>query len=343
MLDSTSLAEHGYIPDALLRLGIRRQLHQRLAQEGRGDTDAAERRRRAFREDLKSSAIAINTDDANSQHYEVPPALFELMLGERLKYSSCWWGDNINNLDDAEAAMLALYAERAQLHDGQRVLELGCGWGSFCLWAAEHYPNSHITAVSNSHGQREYIQAQAHQRGLNNLEVITCNVAELCLEQRFDRVVTIEMLEHVRNYHRLLENVSRWLVPEGLMFVHIFCHAHLHYPFDGGWMTDNFFAGGQMPAFDTLMHFSEHMRIVDSWRVNGLHYAHTLEAWLEKLDRQRSAALAVLSEAPQPKVQLQRWRMFLMACAELFAYEGGNEWFVGHYLLTPGQRVDYAD
>ncbi|MGB1543998.1 MAG: SAM-dependent methyltransferase [Spongiibacter marinus] len=340
MLDPISLAERGLIPDPLIRRGIRRQLQDRLAQEGRDDIDASEQRRREFREALRHSEIAINTDDANDQHYEVPAALFELMLGRRLKYSSCWWGDGIDNINDAEEAMLELYAERAQLRGGQRILELGCGWGSFCLWAAERYPGSHITAVSNSHGQREYIEAQARLRALDNLEVITCNVADLTLDQRFDRVVSIEMLEHVRNYRELLKNVASWLEPEGLMFVHIFCHAHLHYPFDGGWMTDNFFAGGQMPAFDTLMHFSEHMRVADSWRVNGLHYAQTLEAWLEKLDQQRPRAMQILADAPNPRVQFQRWRMFMLACAELFAYQGGNEWLVGHYLLTPGQQAD---
>lgn len=340
MLDPITLAEKGLIPDTLIRRGIRRQLQERLEQEGRDDLNASERRRREFRQALRQSEIAVNTDDANSQHYEVPAGLFELMLGRRLKYSSCWWDDNCNSLDQSEDAMLAMYVQRAQLQDGQRILELGCGWGSFCLWAAEQFPNAEITAVSNSHGQREFIEAKALERGLKNLEVITCNVAELQLGKRFDRIVSIEMLEHVRNYRELLKNVSQWLEPEGLMFVHIFCHAHLHYPFDGGWMTDNFFAGGQMPAFDTLMHFSEHMRIVDSWRVNGVHYAKTLEAWLEKLDSQRSEALKVLADAPNPRVQLNRWRMFLLACAELFAYDGGKEWFVGHYLLTLGQIAD---
>ncbi|NKI17544.1 class I SAM-dependent methyltransferase [Spongiibacter sp. KMU-166] len=340
MLDPITLAEKGLIPDSLVRRGIRKQLSERLSEEASHNLQQNENRRRAFRQQLKESAITINTRDANEQHYEVPPALFELMLGQRLKYSSCWWDADCQDLDEAEERMLRIYAERAQLEDGQRILELGCGWGSFCLWAAEHYPNSTITAVSNSHGQREFIEECAANRGLRNLTVITCDVAELSLDQRFDRIVTVEMLEHVRNYRELLKNTSNWLDPDGLMFVHIFCHAYLHYPFDGGWMTDNFFSGGQMPAFDTLMHFSEHMRIVDSWRVNGEHYAKTLEAWLEKLDMNRDMALSVLKDAPNPKIQLNRWRMFLLACAELFAYRGGQEWFVGHYLLTPGQLAD---
>ncbi|GAB3375421.1 class I SAM-dependent methyltransferase [Spongiibacter taiwanensis] len=338
-MDPIFLAERGLVPDTLLRMGIRRQLADRLAEEHRGDLQESEDRRRRFRRDLRESAITINTADANAQHYEVPAALFELMLGPRLKYSSCWW-EGAANLAEAEEAMLQLYAQRAQLADGQRILDMGCGWGSFTLWAAEHYPNSSITAVSNSHGQREFIEQRARERGLSNISVITCDIAKLELEQRFDRIVTVEMMEHVRNYRDLLENCASWLAPEGLMFVHIFCHAFLHYPFDGGWMTDNFFSGGQMPAFDTLMHFSDHMRIVDSWRVNGVHYSKTLEAWLALLDDNKAQALEILRDAPNPKVQLQRWRIFLLACSELFAYRGGQEWFVGHYLLTPGKRAD---
>ncbi len=340
MISPILLAERGFVPDFLLRKGIRRELVDRLSQERSGDLNSNEVRRRQFRRVLRDSAIAIKTGEANEQHYEVPAALFELMLGPCLKYSSCWWADGCQSLDDAEQAMLALYAERAQLEDGQKILDLGCGWGSFTLWAAARYPNSQITAVSNSHGQRIFIENQAQQRGLENIKVITCNVGDLQLNQRFDRVVTVEMLEHVRNYRALLANVASWLEPNGLMFVHIFCHAYLHYPFDECWMTDNFFSGGQMPAFDTLMHFSEHMRMVDSWRVSGEHYAKTLEAWLSKLDANRAEALKILKDAPNPKVQLQRWRMFMLACAELFAYRNGQEWFVGHYLLTPGQLAD---
>jgi len=340
MISPILLAERGLVPDPLLRRGIRRELADRLVQECSGDLHSNEARRRQFRRELSESAIAINTGAANEQHYEVPAALFELMLGPCLKYSSCWWDENCQSLADAEQAMLTMYAERARLENGQKILDLGCGWGSFTLWAAARYPQSQITAVSNSSGQREFIEAQATSRGLTNVKVITCNVGDLTLTERFDRVVTVEMLEHVRNYRELLANVSGWLEPNGLMFVHIFCHAYLHYPFDGGWMTDNFFSGGQMPAFDTLMHFSEHMRMVDSWRVNGEHYSKTLEAWLNKLDDNKAEALNILKDAPKPKVQFQRWRMFMLACSELFAYRGGQEWFVGHYLLTPGQLAD---
>jgi len=340
MISPIMLAERGLVPDPLLRRGIRRELADRLVQECSGDLHRNEARRRQFRHELSVSAIAIKTGEANEQHYEVPAALFQLMLGPCLKYSSCWWDENCQSLADAEQAMLAMYAERAQLENGQKILDLGCGWGSFTLWAAARYPQSQITAVSNSSAQRAFIEAQAALRGLNNVKVITCNVGELTLTERFDRVVTIEMLEHVRNYRELLANVSGWLEPNGLMFVHIFCHAYLHYPFDGGWMTDNFFSGGQMPAFDTLMHFSEHMRMVDSWRVNGKHYSKTLEAWLVKLDANKAQALSILKDAPNPKIQFQRWRMFMLACSELFAYRGGQEWFVGHYLLTPGQLAD---
>ncbi len=340
MLNPTKLAESGLVPDRLLRMGIRWQLEKRLEQEGIDDLGSSEERRRYFREALRQSAMTINTVDANRQHYEVPAAFFELMLGERLKYSSCLWQEGCTSLNQAERDMLAHYAQRAQLENGQRILDMGCGWGSFTLWAAEQYPDSRITAVSNSTGQRQFIEAQAASKGLTNIEVITGDIEELELSGRFDRLVTVEMMEHVRNYQALLKKVAGWLEPDGLMFVHIFCHAQLHYPFDEGWMTEHFFSGGQMPAFDTLMHFTDDMRIADSWRVSGQHYAKTLEAWLDKLDAQRRQALEILRDAPDPKVQLQRWRMFLMACAELFACNKGREWFVGHYLLTPGRAVD---
>jgi cyclopropane-fatty-acyl-phospholipid synthase len=242
------------------------------------------------------------------------------------------------DLDAAEAAMLRLSCERAELADGQRILELGCGWGSLTLWMAAHYPHSRITAVSNSASQREFILATARERGLGNVEVITADANFFSTTERFDRVVSIEMFEHMRNYATLLERIAGWLRPGGKLFVHIFCHRTLMYPFTTGdsfdWMAKYFFSGGLMPAEHTLLYFQEHLRIEEQWRVPGTHYERTSNDWLARQDRNREAVMAVLTEAygaGEARLWFNRWRMFFMAVAELFGYAGGTEWFVAHY------------
>lgn len=325
------LCERGLVPDAFTRFGIRRLCTQRLRDETR------EARFERLLAELRESPVAIETDAANRQHYEVPARFFELCLGKRLKYSGCFYPRGDETLDQAEEAMLALYGERAGLADGQRVLELGCGWGSLTLWMAEHFPQSRITGVSNSQGQREYILAQAAARGLANVEIITCDVNTLTLDRRFDRIVSIEMFEHMRNYETLLRNVAAWLEDDGRLFVHIFCHRELMYPFetdgDDNWMGRHFFTGGLMPAADTLLHFQQDLVLEEQWRVSGVHYERTANHWLANQDANKAEVLKVLatvygSEAPRWH---QRWRMFWMACAELFGYAGGSEWLVGHY------------
>lgn len=333
------LCERGLLPDALTRLGIRRLSAQRLRDEGADDLEAADQRFRRLLEELRRSPIAIETAAANEQHYEVPTRFFELCLGKRLKYSSCYYANGDEDLDTAEEAMLALYGERAELADGQRILELGCGWGSLTLWMAQRYPNARITGVSNSRTQREHILAQAARRGLGNVEIITCDVNRLELpEHQFDRAVSIEMFEHMRNYQHLLGRVSRWLVPGGKLFVHIFCHRSLMYPFEtegeDNWMGRYFFTGGLMPSADTLLHFQDDLRIEQRWLLSGRHYERTANQWLENQDRNRDEVMAVLTEAygaAEAARWHQRWRMFWMACAELFGYSGGNEWGVAHY------------
>jgi cyclopropane-fatty-acyl-phospholipid synthase len=332
------LAERGAIPDALLRMGIRRLCAQRLRDERAGDMEASWLRFQTLLDQLRGSAIAIETDAANAQHYELPPEFFRACLGKRLKYSSCYWDATTPDLDAAEERMLSLYGQRAELADGQDILELGCGWGSMTLWMAEHYRGARITAVSNSRPQREFIEARARERGLTNVRVITCDVNALRLDaDAFDRVVSIEMFEHMRNYAVLLENVSSWLRPGGKLFVHIFCHRELMYPFDtegeSDWMARHFFTGGLMPAADTLLHFQDHLRCERQWRLSGTHYERTANAWLDNQDAARERLMPVLREAYGDDAPLwwQRWRMFWMACAELFGYGGGNEWGVGHY------------
>ncbi|MDO8843417.1 cyclopropane-fatty-acyl-phospholipid synthase family protein [Methylicorpusculum sp.] len=333
-----ALAEAGKVPDSLIRWGIRRLLKQRLQEEFADDVERQSQRYRDLLTELRQSPIAIETEAANQQHYEVPAAFYRFALGKHLKYSSCYWDHETTNLDEAEAKMLAISCERAELIDGQDVLELGCGWGSLTLWMAAHYPGSRITAVSNSNSQREYINEQARQRGLNNIEVITCDVNQLTLDRNFDRIVSVEMFEHMRNYDSLLNKVASWLRPGGKLFVHIFCHRYLAYPFetegDDNWMGRYFFTGGMMPARDTLLHFQTQLHIESQWDVSGRHYQQTSEAWLNNMDTHKEAILQLFSETYGKKdaaLWVQRWRLFFMACAELFGYRGGNEWLVAHY------------
>jgi len=332
------LAEQGFLPDALIRLGIRRLCAQRLREEHAGGAIAAWTSFQRRIAELRASPLAIHTDAANEQHYELPPRFFELCLGKHLKYSSCHFSHGGESLDAAEAAMLALYGERAELADGLDILELGCGWGSLTLWMARYFPQSRITAVSNSRPQRDYIESRCRTLGIGNVSIINCDVNRLELPAtQFDRVVSIEMFEHMRNYDRLLANISGWLRPRGKLFVHIFCHRELLYPFethgDDNWMGRYFFTGGLMPSADTLLWFQRDLEIEQQWRLSGTHYEKTANAWLANQDAHRDEVLDVLRAVYGDAAQIwaQRWRMFWMACAELFGFRGGNEWLVGHY------------
>lgn len=339
------LVAGGWLPDRLLRLGIRRILAARLAEESRGGPDAIEQRRRGWIEECRRGPVAIATADANAQHYEVPAAFFVPVLGPRLKYSSCWWPPGVTTLDAAEGAMLALTCERAALADGQRVLELGCGWGSLSLWMAERYPASTITAVSNSASQKRFIDARAGERGVRNLEVVTADMNEFAPPSGrapFDRVVSVEMFEHMRNYEELLRRIAGWLVPDGRLFVHIFTHRTFAYPYEdrgpSDWMARHFFTGGQMPSHDLLRSFDRDLTVVESWRIDGTHYARTLEAWLARMDAARDAIIPIFREvygANDAERWWHQWRVFFLACAELFAYRGGEEWGVSHSLFAP--------
>jgi cyclopropane-fatty-acyl-phospholipid synthase len=352
-----SLAESGWLPDSLIRFGIRRLCTDRLKTE-RKLLESGLNHHQQLIQDLRDSPIAIETEAANTQHYEVPAAFYQHVLGQHLKYSACLFEAfehsppsgatdlDADALDRAETAMLELYCQRAQLADGQRILDLGCGWGSLSLFMAKKYPNASITGVSNSSSQREHIMAQAAARGLDNLEILTRDVNGLRLEPgSFDRAVSVEMLEHVRNYQNLFERISQWLTADGLFFVHIFCHQNLIYPFetegDDNWMGRHFFTGGLMPSVDTFSHFNDHLQISDQWLVNGMHYAWTAECWLNKTDRNRKQIEEIFSAElgeREGAIWLQRWRMFFMACAELFGYREGNEWQVGHYLFSKADK-----
>jgi cyclopropane-fatty-acyl-phospholipid synthase len=336
------LLQGGLIPDALVRRKIRLLLRQRLAGERADDAQEALAREERFVAEMRSSPVALATAEANEQHYEVPPAFYDLVLGAHRKYSSCFFPEGVTTLDAAEAAMLSLTCERACLADGQNILELGCGWGSLTLWMAERYPDSRIVAVSSSRDQREYVEEKAAERNLANLKVVTCdmNVFDPATGPVFDRVVSVEMFEHMRNWPELLGRIASWLKPDGRVFLHVFSHRDVSYPYEArdesDWMARNFFTGGLMPSDHLLLRFPEHLFVEERWRVNGTHYARTAEAWLANLDRNGGAAKKLFAKAYGPGVARRKvleWRILFMACAELFAHRGGNEWMVSHYRL----------
>nr|ACT36392.1 hypothetical protein [uncultured bacterium L11E10] len=336
---ATRLAESGRLPDALLRMGIRRQCAQRLKDERKGGTEAVFSRQQAWLDGLRQDAIAVETQAANRQHYELPPEFFRLCLGKNLKYSACFWDDSTRDLTQAEEKMLRLYCERAELVNASRILELGCGWGSLTMWMAERYPKAMITAVSNSRSQKDFIEARCRERAIFNVEVITADVNALQLpEEMFDRVISIEMFEHMRNYQALLSRVATWLKPGGKLFVHIFCHRELLYLFETegseNWMGRHFFTGGLMPSADTLLKFQDRLTIEERWLLPGTHYEKTANAWLENHDASHDQVMGLMRQTygvADASRWYQRWRMFWMACAELFGYANGNEWMVAHY------------
>ena len=339
------LAESGIMPDFFIRSGIRRMQKERILWSQSRSISEVEVHHQDWIEKMKKSSIAYVPEKANEQHYEVPPLFFENVLGKHLKYSSGYWPAGVSTLDDSEYEMLKISSERAELVDGQSILELGCGWGSLTLFMAEKYQKSSITAVSNSRDQRKFIEQQCKDRGLENVHVITADMNDFSIDSSFDRVVSIEMFEHMRNYELLLNKISGWLKPGGKLFIHIFTHKTLVYPFteegEGDWMGRNFFSGGIMPSHQLLLYFQNDLKIESTWRFSGTHYERTSLAWLNKMDSQKNEITEIFYKAygkDQTPVWFQRWRIFFMACEVLFGYDNGREWGVSHYRFVKPEK-----
>lgn len=335
-----SIVEKNLVPDPLLRMGIRNICEKRLKEETVGDLEKQHQKFMELVDRLRKSPIAVETKAANEQHYELPTEFFQIALGKHLKYSSGYWKEGVTSLDQSEEDMLNITCERAELKNGQHILECGCGWGSLSLFMAAKFPDSRITGVSNSRTQKEFIDATARKRGITNLTIITADMNAFQTDAKFDRIVSVEMFEHMRNYQSLMAKLSGFLKDDGRMFIHIFTHHYLSYLYEvkdeSDWMARYFFSGGIMPSDHLLLYFNDHLGVEKQWRVSGKHYQKTSEAWLAKMDSHKSEIMPLFVKtygAEQAVKWWVYWRLFFMACAELFGYNDGNEWMVSHYLF----------
>ena len=331
-----NMFEGAPLPDAVRRAAVRALVsgaRRNLAGDGEADT--------AFAADMVARPIAEHTAAANDQHYELPAAFFERVLGPNLKYSCCLYPTGRESLEQAELLALAETCAHADLKDGQEILELGCGWGSLSLYMAEHYPNARILSVSNSASQRQFIEARARAKGLTNLTIATADMNVFSTDRRFDRVVSVEMFEHMANWRGLLSRVRGWLKPDGALFIHVFSHRSTPYRFDASdpadWIGQHFFTGGLMPSHGLMGEFGDLFTLEQDWRWSGEHYARTADHWLERFDQHAGEIMPVLREVygADAKLWARRWRLFFLATAGLFGHDGGREWGVSHYRLRP--------
>ena len=340
------ILETDFVPEPLIRVGIQKMLSDKLTDLHVDDFQIRQKREKDFSLDLRTRPIAIKTDVANEQHYEVPTEFFRYVLGPHMKYSCALWEDGDTSLKDAEERMLKLTCQRAQLYNGANILELGCGWGSLSLWMAEHYPESQITAVSNSASQKLYIDEEARKRSLSNLKVTTANIVDFQAEQKFDRVVSVEMFEHLKNYAEMFKRIDGWLQQDGKFFMHIFTHRFYPYHYenlDGNdWLTQHFFEGGMMPSNNLPMHFQDYLVCEEKWQVSGVHYQKTVEHWLANMKLNRKHIEPILAKT-YGETEVRRWwvywKLFFLACAELWGYKDGTEWMVCHYLFKKRTAV----
>lgn len=333
--------EQGYIPDSIIRKGIQRLLKVRLNDVQIDNLEMLSVLKNSFIEDMRTAPIALMPEKANEQHYEVPSKFYDLILGDHNKYSCCFWNDDTTSLNQAEENALKLSCLHAQLSNGQQILELGCGWGSLTLWMAQNYPQSQITAISNSHSQRQHIEKCAHALDLTNIEVITCDINDFNTEKQFDRVVSIEMFEHLRNWELIFKKIADWLKQDGKFFMHVFTNRQAVYAFEvkdsSDWMSEYFFSGGMMPSDDLALYFQRHLAIEKTWSWDGNHYAKTSNAWLQNMDNNKTALMQIIKDTyceHNSQTWWMRWRLFFMSCEELFAFDNGQQWHVMHYTFN---------
>ena len=338
---SLALAEKGFLPDSIVRTGIRQLVEKRMQEIRANNCEAGISSLTSFIKAMNAATIAEVPELANAQHYEVPAEFFNHCLGVNRKYSSCFWLSDTEDLDEAEILALQQTCNHADLQDGQAILELGCGWGSLSLWMATHYPKAQITGVSNSNSQREYIMQMAKSLGITNLNIITADMNVFEAPEQYDRIVSVEMFEHMRNWQVLYGKVASWLKPNGKFFKHIFVHRNTPYLFEvqdnDDWMSQYFFSGGMMPSDDLPLHFQDDLKLAERWRWDGTHYEKTANAWLQNMDANHDLITPILVQtygAKDAQMWRNRWRMFYMACAVLFGHNKGQEWWVGHYLFV---------